>query len=163
MEIRIRGKSRTVDLRKEGDRYVGLIGKRAIDAEVLERGPNSLLVRLGGRNYEVTYEADGNNIRLDLGSRQVAMEILDPLRPSDSEKDPADAAGRQEIRASMPGKVVAVKVNVGDPVVRGQGLLILEAMKMENEVVAPRDGTVRALGVQAGQTVETGALLAAVE
>lgn len=163
MEILIRGRSRRVDLRKEGDRYVGVVEKRPVEAEVHDRGPNCLVVRLGERTYEVTFESNGTNMLFDLGSRQVALEILDPLAPSDSGSRSGGLEGRREIRASMPGKVVAVKVKVGDTVALGQGLLILEAMKMENEVVSPRAGTVKVVGVEAGQTVEMGALLAAVE
>ena len=63
----------------------------------------------------------------------------------------------------MPGKVVAILVEPGAAVARGQGLLVIEAMKMENEVAAPRDGTVQEIRVQPGQTVEAGELLAVVE
>src|SRR5207302_65535 len=70
---------------------------------------------------------------------------------------------RREVRAAMPGKVVAVLIEAGAAVTRGQGLLVIEAMKMENEVVAPRDGTVQEIRVQPGQAVEAGELLAVVE
>jgi len=63
----------------------------------------------------------------------------------------------------MPGKVVAVKVQPGESVTRGQGLMILEAMKMENEVPSPCSGKVIRVAVAAGETVETGSLLACVE
>ena len=60
----------------------------------------------------------------------------------------------------MPGKILDVKANVGDAVKKGQVILILEAMKMENEVVAPEDGTVASINVSVGDMVEAGALLA---
>ena len=63
----------------------------------------------------------------------------------------------------MPGKVVAVKAAVGDAVGEGQGVLVLEAMKMENDIASPIDGIVTELPVEEGQTVETGALLFVVE
>ncbi|MBI3932606.1 MAG: acetyl-CoA carboxylase biotin carboxyl carrier protein subunit [Acidobacteria bacterium] len=63
----------------------------------------------------------------------------------------------------MPGKIVRVLVGAGDEVGAGQGLVVMEAMKMENELRAPRAGRVRELPVREGQTVETGALLALVE
>jgi len=75
----------------------------------------------------------------------------------------AVGAGDREVRAIMPGKVVAVLVEVGATVEPGQGLLVIEAMKMENEVPAPRAGTVKELRVQPGQAVEAGELLAIVE
>ena len=60
----------------------------------------------------------------------------------------------------MPGKILAVKANAGDAVKKGQVLLILEAMKMENEIQAPEDGTVASINVKEGATVEAGSLLA---
>lgn len=134
-----------------------------MQAEVTERGPHSLLIRLGKRTFDVTFDADGKTLLLDLGSRQVAVEILDPLAGHAEAPVIGIGGGRREVRASMPGKVVAVKVKVGDRVEKGQGLLILEAMKMENEVVAPCHGKVATVAVEPGQTIETGSLLAAVE
>lgn len=162
LDVRIGGRNRRVDLRRDGDRYRGRVGKRTVDAEVTERGPHSLLIRLGKRTFDVTFDDAGKTLMLDLGTRQVAVEIMDPLRAAELAGIGA-GRGRREVRASMPGKVVAVKVKVGDEVAKGQGLIILEAMKMENEVTSPSQGKVVALGVTAGQTVETGALLATVE
>jgi acetyl/propionyl-CoA carboxylase alpha subunit len=139
------------------------VNELSVEAEVLDRGPSSLLVRVGERTYDVTFDMDGPRLRLDLGSRQVALEILDPLRSPGAGERQEDLRGRREVRAAMPGKVVAVKVRVGELVARGHGLMILEAMKMENEVPSPRAGTVVSLGVSEGQTVEAGELLAAVE
>ena len=163
LEVRIGGRNRRVDLRRDGDRYRGRVGKRSVEAEVTERGPYSLLVRMGKRTFDVTFDHDGKTLLLDLGSRQVAVEILDPLGGAAEEAGSAAGRGRREVRASMPGKVVAVKVKVGDEVAKGQGLIILEAMKMENEVTSPGQGKVVALEVTPGQTVETGSLLATVE
>ena len=75
---------------------------------------------------------------------------------------PAAAAEGQKVLSPMPGTILSVNVNVGSSVKAGDILLILEAMKMENEIVAPCDGTVRQLTVQKGSTVATDALLAVV-
>ncbi|MBI2997486.1 MAG: biotin/lipoyl-binding protein, partial [Deltaproteobacteria bacterium] len=71
--------------------------------------------------------------------------------------------GRQEISVPMPGKVIAVLVSEGDRAEKGQGLVIVEAMKMENEVRSPIAGEVREIRVKAGDAVEAGAILAVVE
>lgn len=163
LEIRIAGKKRRVELRREGDRYLGRAGERTVEAEVLELGPSSLLIRLGDRIFDVTYDSRESRHFLDFGTQQVALEILDPLRDGPDSETGGEATGRAEVRAAMPGKVVSVKARVGEQVARGQGLIVLEAMKMENEVPAPRAGKVTAIAVEAGQTVETGALLATVE
>ena len=73
---------------------------------------------------------------------------------------PAGAAGAVAVTAPMPGKILGVKASAGQAVKRGQVLLILEAMKMENEIVAPQDGTVARINVAVGDSVEPGATLA---
>ena len=73
---------------------------------------------------------------------------------------PAGAAGAVAVTVPMPGKILGVKASAGQAVKRGQVLLILEAMKMENEIVAPQDGTVATINVAVGDSVEPGATLA---
>ena len=75
---------------------------------------------------------------------------------------PAAAADGQKVLSPMPGTILSVNVSVGSAVKAGEVILILEAMKMENEIVAPCDGTVKQLAVQKGSTVATDALLAVV-
>ena len=73
---------------------------------------------------------------------------------------PAGSAGSVKVSSPMPGKILAVKAPVGQAVKKGDVILILEAMKMENEIVSPQDGTVASINVSAGQSVEAGDLLA---
>ena len=73
---------------------------------------------------------------------------------------PAGAAGSVKVNAPMPGKILSVKASAGQAVKKGDVIMILEAMKMENEVVAPQDGTVASINVAAGDSVEAGAVLA---
>lgn len=73
---------------------------------------------------------------------------------------PAGAQGKVKVNAPMPGKILDVKAPVGTAVKRGQVILVLEAMKMENEVVAPEDGTVATINVSVGDSVESGVVLA---
>ena len=72
-------------------------------------------------------------------------------------------AGTKKIVAPMPGLVVRLNVSVGDSVIVGQGLVVVEAMKMENELKAPADGVVASIAVQPGQTVDKGAVLLVLE
>ena len=80
--------------------------------------------------------------------------------PAAAPAAPAGAAGAVAVTAPMPGKILGVKAYAGQAVKRGQVLLILEAMKMENEIVAPQDGTVATINVAVGDSVEPGATLA---
>ena len=70
------------------------------------------------------------------------------------------AAGSVKVTAPMPGKIVGVKAAVGQAVKKGETVLVLEAMKMENDIVAPQDGTVASINVSTGDAVESGAILA---
>ena len=109
---------------------------------------------------EVSVVARGDDYLVDVAGRLHRVRLLDARR---ARARGAGPSGEREVRAAMPGKVVAVLVEPGAAVARGQGLLVIEAMKMENEVAAPRDGTVQEIRVQPGQTVEAGELLAVVE
>ncbi len=163
IEARIGREERLLHLTREGSRYRGRIGGREVDAEVVEGGKGLLSVRIGERTYTVSCWQDGRDLHLDLGGPVLAVEILDPLRSPDSEGGGRDGAGRREIRAAMPGKVVAIKARPGDEVRQGQGLVVVEAMKMENEIPSPKSGRVVALEVVPGQTVEKGEVLFSVE
>ena len=106
------------------------------------------VVTLNGKNYEVEVEETDAVI--------TAVTDAAPAAPV------AAAADGQKVLSPMPGTILSVNVSVGSAVKAGDVLLILEAMKMENEIVAPCDGTVKQLAVQKGSTVATDALLAVV-
>ena len=163
IEARLRDRKTEMHLAREGGQYRGRIGEREFSAEILDEGKGALTVLTGGRTFEVTYWREGHALHLDLGEGTMDVEILDPLRPQGARSEEREQGGRQEIRAAMPGKVVAVKILPGGDVLEGQGVVVVEAMKMENEVLSPRAGRVTTMEVSPGQTVEKGALLFSIE
>jgi acetyl/propionyl-CoA carboxylase alpha subunit len=163
IEARLRGVHRLMQISLQGERYRGRVGDWEVDAEIIEEGNGALTVRTGGRTFDITYWRDGRETYLDLGGTAISVEILDPLRPSHGGNGDGVGSGKREIRAAMPGKVVAVKARPGEAVRQGQGVIVVEAMKMENEVPSPKSGRVMALAVVPGQTVEKGALLFSIE
>ena len=114
------------------------------------------VVTLNGKNYEVEVEETDAVI--------TAVTDAAPAAPvaAAAPAAPAAAADGQKVLSPMPGTILSVNVSVGSAVKTGEVILILEAMKMENEIVAPCDGTVKQLAVQKGSTVATDALLAVV-
>lgn len=108
-----------------------------------------------------TVRPDGR-VEAWIGARRVPVELSDPLR--ELAGDSADPAGRAtEIRARIPGRVVEVRVAAGDQVAGGATLLVLEAMKMQNEIRVDRSARISSVECVSGQTVETGAILVRLE
>ena len=117
----------------------------------------SYTITVNGTAYEVTVEETGSVSAPVAAAAPVAAPAAAPA-PAPAAK--SAGAGSIKVASPMPGKILDVKANVGDAVKKGQVILILEAMKMENEVVAPEDGTVASIDVASGATVEAGDTLA---
>lgn len=111
-------------------------------------------ITVNGTAYDVTVEENGAG-----ASAPVAASAPKKAAPKAAPKASA-GAGAVKVNAPMPGKILSVKASVGQAVKKGDVLLILEAMKMENEVVAPEDGTVASIDVASGDSVEAGSVLA---
>ena len=115
-------------------------------------------ITVNGVAYEVTVEEGTTGAATAPAAAPKAAPKAAPAAAPKAAA-PAAAAGAVKVNAPMPGKVLSVKANVGQAVKKGEVILILEAMKMENEIVAPQDGTV-ASTVAAGTSVEAGEVLA---
>jgi len=129
------------------------------EANVLAVEPGVYSVLLDGRSYEVRVEETSAKFLVVVNGRRFQLEIEDPR--SWSRKSRAGRGeGVQPITAPMPGKVVRVLVGVGDAVEAGQGVVVVEAMKMQNELKALRAGTVLTVDAAEGATVAAGETLA---
>lgn len=116
-------------------------------------------ITVNGTSYDVTVE-EGSSAASAPVQAAPAPKAVKPAAAPAKAAAPAGAQGSVKINAPMPGKILAVKANVGDTIKRGQAILVLEAMKMENEIVAPSDGTVASINTTVGASVEAGAVLA---
>ena len=116
------------------------------------------------KNYTITVNGTAYDVTVEEGTGSASAPAAAPKKaaPKAAPKAaaPSGAQGAVKVNAPMPGKILSVKVSAGQAVKKGDVLLILEAMKMENEVVAPQDGTVASVNVSAGDSVEAGAVLA---
>jgi biotin carboxyl carrier protein len=121
--------------------------------------PGCQCVLLNGRVYRIAPGAPGEVL---VNGTPIAVEIFDP-RELRGRKSGAAGGGRQEISASMPGKVVRVLVEPGDSVEAGQGLVVVEAMKMQNEMKSPKAGRVVEVRTRADAAVAAGEALIVVE
>ena len=116
-------------------------------------------ITVNGTSYDVSVEELSGGaapVAAPVAAAPVAAPAAAPAAPAPA----ASGAGSIKVSSPMPGKILAVKANVGDSVKKGQVILILEAMKMENEVVAPEDGTIASIDVTVGASVESGDTLA---
>jgi biotin carboxyl carrier protein len=129
------------------------------DAKRISRGAYSIL--LGGRSLEVTAEETTSGLLIRANGREFQVEIFDPRSWRRRRGAGIELEGRQQLVAPMPGKIVRVLVAAGEQVSAGQGLLVIEAMKMQNEIRSPKSGAVEKVARE-GQTVNAGEVLAIV-
>lgn len=115
-------------------------------------------ITVNGNVYDVTVE-EGTGAAAPAAAPRAAAPAPKAAAPKKAAA-PAGAEGSVKVAAPMPGKILNVKASAGQAVKKGEVLIILEAMKMENEIVAPSDGTVASINVAVGDSVEAGATLA---
>ena len=133
-------------------------GERIHDAIVLDGG-RTVSIRLDGRMFVVDLTPrTPHELRALVNGKGGAVSLYDELGAAAADAEASGASAR-ELDANMPGLVVALKCAVGDTVSKGQPLVVLEAMKMQNELASPGDGVVEEILVQAGQSVDGGTVL----
>ncbi len=132
-----------------------------IDARTNERDILSLL--LGTRSYEVRRDAAAAVPRVVIGEESFAYEVRDPRSLGARRAKAASTDGPKKIKAPMPGKVVRIIAAEGTAVEAGQGVIVIEAMKMQNELKSPKSGTVKKIMAAEGATVNAGDALAEIE
>jgi 3-methylcrotonyl-CoA carboxylase alpha subunit len=151
------GNDLPIEVERLGTGYRVKIGDRWIVADLVDAGPAVRSLRLeDGTQFSLLHHREGNEHQITIGASKVTVEIVDPLAVKRKRRDDESGSGGV-VKALMPGRIVRVLVAKGDAVRKGTPLLILEAMKMENEIQAPADGVIDELFVTAGQTVEAGA------
>ena len=159
-QARVDGRSARIEIEGTRLRYQSDDGAQVESEFSLERtGPGKFSVLLGGRSYQVTR---GSGQEVLVNGHTFVAEVFDPrdFRP---EQEAAPNHGRQEVAALMPGKVIRVLVAPGDAVQEGQGLVVVEAMKMQNEMKSPKAGRVAEVRARAEATVGAGEVLVVVE
>jgi len=161
-DISIDGKNHRLDLNQIEGRWTCRVDGREIAVDAVLARPDVLSLRIDNKAYEVKCERVGSEIHLWVGSVRFAAEVRDP-RSLRGRVRAADDHGPKKLLAPMPGKVVRVLVSQGAEVEAGTGVLVVEAMKMQNEVKSPKKGTVQKILAAEGAAVNAGDVLAIVE
>jgi biotin carboxyl carrier protein len=162
VEIELSGKKRRVELAQRGERPRWSIDGRTLEADAVEVEHGIYSVLVDGKSFEVRVEAVGGELWVIVGARRWKAAIRDPREWNQNRSHAAESEGRQTVNAPMPGKIIRILVSVGDSVAAGQGLVVVEAMKMQNEIRSPKSGAVERLSVIEGQTVNAGEAIAVI-
>ena len=162
-DVEIDGIATRLQVQRDGEHCRFRLGEqeeRRAQLAAVEPGVYSVL--LDGRSYEARAEPGEDCVWITIRGSRFRVAIRDPRRWSRTGGH-APGQDRENVIASMPGKVVRVLVKPGESVAAGQGILVVEAMKMQNEMKTRRGGTVATVAVREGETVVAGAILATIE
>jgi biotin carboxyl carrier protein len=167
-EVEIGGRRLQVVVTRAGDGFAVTVDGRTrqVDAARIDAHTLSLIVDdERSASHEVSIAADpvSGQLAVHVGAVPVAVTLNGRRRWGRKDEGAAAGSGPQRLAAPMPGKVVRVLVKAGDTVAARQAVVVVEAMKMENELRAGRDGTVAEIHVQEGMSVDAGALLLVIQ
>ena len=162
-EVTIGEKTRQVELVRSGPNWLCKIDGRSFPLDVTALQTNMLSILVDGKSYEVKQEITAGETGIVVGRQQFGAIVRDPRSFRSRRRADAGGLGPRKVSAPMPGKVVRVLVQVGEHVDVGQGVVIIEAMKMQNELKSPKKGVVKKLHAPEGVLVEAGQTLAEIE
>jgi biotin carboxyl carrier protein len=168
LNAEIDGERVALEVRREGVRVVGEVGGRRYELEAREVGAGEYLLVHEGRVYECRVGAEPGAagrgaLRVSVGGREYGITLTDPKHLRGAGPLAGEQGGLAQVKAPMPGKVVRVLVEAGQAVEAGQGVVVVEAMKMQNELKSPKSGTVAELRAEPGATVNAGDVLVVIE
>ena len=158
-EVGLGGRIYRLELQKKDAGWECRLDGRDILVQTVRVSSDTLSILIDGRSFEVRHEGSEIFIR---GTRY-EVSVEDPRSWRGRARAAQDEAGPQKLIASMPGKVVRVLAHEGDAVVSGQGIVVVEAMKMQNEIRSPRSGALKKLLAHEGMKVNAGEVLGIVE
>ena len=161
-EISIDGKSHRLELSRAEGLWSCRLDGREVEVDAILARPDVLSLRIANKAYEVKGERVAGEMHLWVGSARFAVEVRDP-RSLRGRVGAVDDHGPKNLTAPMPGRIVRVLVKQGDNVEAGAGVLVMEAMKMQNEIKSPKKGTIQKILVSEGAAVNSGDVLAIVE
>src|SRR6202008_1565963 len=160
LDIALNGKAHQVELVTIGERLRCTIDGTPLEADAVQIAPGIFSILIDGESLEVRVEPAGGGLRVAAADQEWRAEIRDPRQWRRNRSGGSEAEGRQQVSAPMPGKIVRVLVRAGEAVEAKQGLFVVEAMKMQNEIRSPKSGKVARLLASEDQTVNAGEALA---
>jgi biotin carboxyl carrier protein len=162
-DVTIDGKNYRLELEHEDGRWLCRLDGREIHMDAVLARPDVVSVLIDGRAYEIKRERTATDMHLWVGSARYEAVLRDPRSLRSRKAGGADEKGPKKLVAPMPGKIVRVLIPEKAEVDAGQGILVVEAMKMQNELKSPKKGILQKLAVKDGDNVNAGDVLAVVE
>jgi len=163
-DVIVDGKTHHVELTRGEKLWSCKVDGQPMEVDAALTASDVLSVLVGNKAYEIKRERSlQGEVHMVIGSARYAVDVQDPRSLRMRRAIAGAEAGPQKLRALMPGKVVRVLVNEKDEVKAGQGVLVMEAMKMQNEMKSPKDGKVQKILAAEGSTVNAGDTLAIIE
>jgi len=162
-DVTIDGKDYRLELERAQAGWRCRLDGRDIEMDAVLARRDVLSVLIGGKAYEIKRENTATDMHLWVGSVRYLAELRDRRSLRGRKGVGADEKGPKKLLAPMPGKVVRVLIGEGQPVEAGQSMLVVEAMKMQNEIKSPKKGAVQKIVAAEGANVNAGDVLAIVE
>ena len=166
LQAEINGENHEIEISREGEKIFAAIAGRKYELEASEPEPNVFLLKNEGRIYEVfvsPQQTANEPLQVKVKNQSFEINLIDPKRLRGAGGESGSADGAAEIKTAMPGKVVRVLVERGSEIQKGDGVIIVEAMKMQNEIKSPKDGIVKEIRFSEGATVNAGEILVVIE
>jgi biotin carboxyl carrier protein len=161
-DVNIDGKNYRLELSGADGRWECRLDGRQVEIDAVLARRDVLSMIIGGKAYEIKRERTATDMHLWVGSVRYAVQLRDP-RSLRSRASADDGKGPRKLLAPMPGKIIRVLVKEEAEVAAGQGMIVVEAMKMQNEIKSPKKGVVRKMIAAEGANVNAGDVLAVVE
>ncbi|MGH9537492.1 MAG: biotin/lipoyl-containing protein [Terriglobales bacterium] len=152
-----------VELDRAAEGWRCQLDGRAVPLDAVLAQPDVLSILIEGRAYEIRREQAGADLTIWVGDHAHAAEVRDPRSLRERRQRADHDKGARQLVAPMPGKVIRFLLEENSPVEAGQGVVVVEAMKMQNEIKSPKAGVVLKLSVAEGAAVNAGDVLAIVE
>jgi biotin carboxyl carrier protein len=163
-DVVVDGKTQQVELRRGDKTWLCKVDGQEIEVDAALTARDVLSMLVGAKAYEIKRERSlQGELHMVIGSARYAVDVQDPRSLRTRRAVGGAETGPQKLKAPMPGKIVRILVNENDEVKSGQGIVVMEAMKMQNEMKSPKDGRVQKILTAEGSIVNAGDTLAIIE
>lgn len=166
LQAELNDENHEVEIKRDGDKVFARVDEREYKLEASEVEPNVFLLKNENKIYEIfvsPQSSSGEPYKVKVKNFEFEINLIDSKRLRGSKSADGSADGVVEIKTAMPGKLVRILAEQGTEIQKGEPVLVVEAMKMQNEMKSPKDGIIKEIRFAEGATVNAGDVLAIIE